>query len=103
MFENSFLLRYRSNRPQNNTSGITDWPQYGTRHIYSSKLASGFAHYRGHHGDSEVPIKGVVKEHQAIFLFLHKIPVEQWLDIDFINIANVIAYAELYQILPTRR
>lgn len=42
----------------------------------------------------------VVKEHQALFLWFHNISVEQWMQLDYMSVANTIAYAEYYQLLP---
>lgn len=49
----------------------------------------------------ESVLNEAVKEHQALFLFFHKISVKLWLSsLDFRNIANIVAYAEMYDLLP---
>lgn len=50
-------------------------------------------------GDSST-FEQAVKEHQALFLFLHGVFVGTWLRLSYQNIANVITYAELYDLLP---
>lgn len=75
-------------------------PYWSGDHAYLSDLAAGFVEHITTSNRRTAGIKETIKEHQALFLFLHQVSVEQWLTFDYVNIANIIAYAELYQVLP---
>ena len=74
--------------------------------LFLSSFAAGFVEVEP--GDREQFLSSklttepsdVVLEHQALFLFLHKLPVEHWIDLHLGNMANIVAYAELYDLLP---